>query len=391
MQNNSEPEEITKLQDLDINEEETDEEENYEYEDKEDILRKIKELSTQENKTCLDLGSYESPRVLDILIKESEADEESSDLLGLTELNLENNRLDGQYLIKISELLELFPKIVSLNLDHNDFSNVCKCSASITDSRVTNDDSSVSEDQTLNIKNLSIYSCYINIIRQNSYNIIGFLKRFPKIACLNLGDNGLDDRWMERLGPVLYQCPGLTELNLSSNKIGPEGAKILADVLGRNCNIISLDIFGNNIRAEGSAYIAQVLTQCPNLAELILSMNNIGDEGVLHIANVLVQSSHDTLDTLYGYVQCPKLAVLDLSSNNIGVEGALHIAKALCNGHCPCLTALNLSYNNIRYEGASKIAEALYNGQCSCLTALDLGHNNISDEEAKSLKKLLVL
>jgi hypothetical protein len=334
MQNNSEsvletvPEEITKLQDLDINEEE----DRYIDEDEEDILRKIEELSSQENNTSLDFRTNEHPRVLDILI---EAYETFPNLRKLTDLNLTNNWLGGSSLsIELLEFLKLFPNLVSLNLDWNDFSsvsNVCKCS----------------EDQTLNLKNLSIHGCYINVIRQNSYNIIGFLERFPKLVSLKLGGNGLDDEWMERFEPVLGQYHELAELNLNSNNIGPKGAKILANVL-QGSNFICLHLFGNNIGAEGAKYIAQVLAQCPNLAELILSKNNIGDEGASYIANALVQS-----------VQCPKLAALDLSNNNISDEGAKSFEKVLCNAQCSSLTDLNLDHNNISEEAAKRLKEKL--------------------------------
>jgi hypothetical protein len=344
MQNNSEPEEITKLQDLDINEEEIDEEDEkdeedenedkndrYIDEDEEDILRKIEELSLQENNTSLDFGTNEHPRVLDIL---QEAYETFPNLRKLTDLNLTNNWLCGSSLsIELLEFLKLFPELVSLNLDWNDFSSVSKCTG-------------CTKDQILNLKNLSIHGCYINVIHKNSYNIIGFLECFPKLVSLHLGDNGLDDKWMVRFEPVLEQYHDLAELNLNSNEIGPEGAKILVNVL-QGSNIIRLHLFGNKIGAEGAKYIAQILAQCPNLAELILSINNIGDEGALYIANALCNA------------QCPNLVKLNLRSNNIGIEGALHITKAL------------------------------YNGQCSSLTALDLSHNNISDEEAKSLKKTI--
>ncbi len=323
---------------------EEDENDRYIDEDEEDILRKIEELSLQENNTSLDFGTNEHPRVLDIL---QEAYETFPNLRKLTDLNLTNNWLCGSSLsIELLEFLKLFPELVSLNLDWNDFSSVSKC----TGCTVSKRDSSVSlqpnctKDQILNLKNLSIHGCYINVIHKNSYNIIGFLECFPKLVSLHLGDNGLDDKWMVRFEPVLEQYHDLAELNLNSNEIGPEGAKILANVL-QGSNFIRLHLFGNNIGAEGAMYIAQVLVQCPNFVELILNMNNIGDKGASYIANVLVQ--------------CPKLA------------------------------ALNLRYNNISDEGAKSFEKVLCNVQCSSLTALDLSHNNISNEEAKSLKKTI--
>ena len=323
MQNNSEPETVQDLEDLYIDEEE------------EDILRKIEELLSQENNTSLHLGSHEFPRVLDILKKTSEA---SPNLQKLTDLNLEDNLLSGLDLIQLLKLLKLFPNLVSLNLDWNDFSdiyNIRECT----------------KDQTLDLKNLSIHGCYINIICRTSYNIIKILGYFPQLVSLHLGDNGLDDKWIEELAPVLEQCPDLAELNLNSNDIGPEGSKILANVL-QGKNFSRLHLFGNNIGAEGAMYIAQVLAQCPNFVELILNMNNIGDKGVSYIANVLVQ--------------CSKLAALDLSSNNIGVEGALNIAKVLTD--CPNLTDLNLTNNNISDEAAKSLKEI--QTQCPALKQL---------------------
>ena len=349
MQNNLEPEEITKLQDLYINEEEDEEEEEDRYidEDEEDILRKIEELSSQENNTSLDFGTNEHPRVLDILL---EAYETFPNLRKLTDLNLTNNWLCGSSLsIELLEFLKLFPNLVSLNLDWNDFSsvsNVCKCTVRLSegDSRACLIKTGCTKDQTLNLKNLSIHGCYINVIRQNSYNIIGFLERFPKLVSLKLGDNGLDDKWMKRFEPVLEQCHDLAELNLNSNDIGPKGAKILANVL-QGSNFIRLHLFGNNIGAEGAMYIVQVLAQCPNFVELILSMNNIGDEGASYIANALCNA------------QCPNLVKLELSSNNISDEGAKSFEKVLCNAQCSSLTDLNLDHNNISEEAVKRLKE----------------------------------
>lgn len=335
MQNKSDPETVQDLEEED-----------------EDILRKIEELLSQENNTSLDLGSHELPRVLDILKKAYEA---SPNLQKLTDLNLEDNQLSGSDLIQLLKLLKLFPNLVSLNLDWNDFTNVYyihECS----------------KDQTLDLKNLSIHGCYINIICSTSYNIINFLKYFPGLVSLHLGDNGLNNEWIEELAPVLEQCPDLAELNLNTNIIGSEGLKILANVL-QGEKFCRLHLFGNNIGAEGAMYIAQVLTQCPNFVELKLNMNNIGDKGVSYIVNAITE--------------CSKLAALDLSSNNIGVEGALNIAKVLPK--CPNLTDLNLANNNISDKGALYITEVLLD--CPNLTDLNLSYNNISDEEVKSLKE----
>jgi len=378
MQNNSEPEEITKLQDLDINEEEIDEEERYIDEDEEDILRKIEELSSQENNTSLDFGTNEHPRVLDILL---EAYETFPNLRKLTDLDLTNNWLCGSSLsIELLEFLKLFPELVSLNLDWNDFSsvsNVCKCTVSEGDSRACLIKTGCTEDQTLNLKNLSIHGCYINVIRKNSYNIIGFLERFPKLVSLKLGDNGLDDKWMERFEPVLEQYHDLAELNLNSNEIGPKGAKILANVL-QGSNFIRLHLFGNNIGAEGAMYIAQVLAQCPNFVELILNTNNIGDKGASYIANVLVQ--------------CPKLAALNLRYNNISDEGAKSFEKVLCNAQCSSLTDLNLDHNNISEEAAKRLKEKLSQSHNLVLKELLLEYQSsnprtLVTNEQKALKK----
>jgi hypothetical protein len=364
MQNNSEPEEITKLQDLDINEEEIDEEERYIDEDEEDILRKIEELSSQENNTSLDFGTNEHPRVLDILL---EAYETFPNLRKLTDLNLTNNWLCGSSLsIELLEFLKLFPELVSLNLDWNDFSSVSKCTG-------------CTKDQILNLKNLSIHGCYINVIHKNSYNIIGFLECFPKLVSLHLGDNGLDDKWMVRFEPVLEQYHDLAELNLNSNEIGPKGAKILANVL-QGSNFIRLHLFGNNIGAEGAMYIAQVLAQCPNFVELILNTNNIGDEGALYIANALCNA------------QCPNLVKLNLRYNNISDEGAKSFEKVLCNAQCSSLTDLNLDHNNISEEAAKRLKEKLSQSHNLVLKELLLEYQSsnprtLVTNEQKALKK----
>ena len=147
----------------------------------------------------------------------------------LSVLNLsENNLFLSLDFIKI--LLSL-PKLVSLNLDENTWIW-----------NIDTDDWDLNPEQTLQLENLSLGFCNID---QRADNIFELIKKSPKLRCLDLGENYLDDNSMNQFIESLGQCPNLTDLDISNNRIEDDSMKTLLQYLEQHHNLTNLDISGN--------------------------------------------------------------------------------------------------------------------------------------------------
>ena len=365
-----------KVDDEDVDEVEVRLQEILKYE--EDKLLKLSEMfSLNKGLTVLDLRQSELENNSFKFFKEA-----FPKLQNLSDLILDGNHFSWS--LDFIELLMLLPKLIRLNLNSNPFINEIK--------------GDILPGQTLHLKELSLRSCDIAC---GSYNILKFIEICPKLVCLDLGDNGLDDEWMKRLPQALLQCPNLAYVDLSDNYINAEGTTYITKLF-KSHNFVSLELAYNNFGDEGVTNIANALcnTQCPNLTNLNLCDNKFGDEGATNIANALCNAQCPNLTNLNlssnkirdkgatnivnVLLLCPNLTCLDFRSNMIGDEGATNIAKVL--PQCSTLTCLNLSSNMIRDKGAINIANVL--SQCPTLNCLNLVYNMIRDKGIMRLKEI---
>ena len=128
-------------------------------------------------------------------------------LQNLSKLNLKGNNFSWS--LEFLEILIMLPKLVSLNLDLNENFNKKGCVIS-----------QLSHDQFLHLEELSLNHCNIAC---GSYDILKFIEICPKLVCLNLDNNGLNEEWMKRLEQALRYCPDLAYLDLKCNYINDVG------------------------------------------------------------------------------------------------------------------------------------------------------------------------
>jgi hypothetical protein len=103
------------------------------------------------------------------------------------------------------------------------------------------------------------------------------MAKWPELAHLNLGNNGIGYNDTLILAGVLSQCQALSHVNLKFNEVG-EG--VLLKVLGQCTALTHLDLSSTSVIGKDTAEkLAEVLAHCTALAFLNLSKNDIGAAG----------------------------------------------------------------------------------------------------------------
>ena len=247
----------------------------------------------------------------------------------LKELNLSQNRIEGEGACELAKMLQANTALKELNLSGNGIGDEGAC------------------------------------------ELAKMLQANTALKELNLSGNGIGDEGACELAKMLQANTALKELNLSWNGIGDEGACELAKMLQANTALKELDLSWNRIGGEGACELAKMLKANTALKELNLSRNRIGDEGACELAKMLQANT--------------ALKELDLSGNGIGGEGACELAKMLQAN--TALKELDLSWNGIGGEGACELAKMLQAN--TALKELDLSWNGIGGEGACELAKML--
>ncbi|KAH9426632.1 hypothetical protein DERP_002731 [Dermatophagoides pteronyssinus] len=109
------------------------------------------------------------------------------------------------------------------------------------------------------------------------------------ILILNLSNNQLTNRAMNRLSQTLSQCRSLIGLDLSYNSLGDEGILILKEGLLQSKTLKYLNLSSTFISNEGfsAIIIADILRNSKNLTIIDLSLNDIDLDGVIAIRDSL--------------------------------------------------------------------------------------------------------
>nr|XP_027202566.1 protein phosphatase 1 regulatory subunit 37-like [Dermatophagoides pteronyssinus] len=107
------------------------------------------------------------------------------------------------------------------------------------------------------------------------------------ILILNLSNNQLTNRAMNRLSQTLSQCRSLIGLDLSYNSLGDEGILILKEGLLQSKTLKYLNLSSTFISNEGAIIIADILRNSKNLTIIDLSLNDVDLDGVIAIRDSL--------------------------------------------------------------------------------------------------------
>ena len=199
----------------------------------------------------------------------------SGDIYLLEELSLNHcNIACGSY--NILKFIEICPRLVCLNLDNNglDYNWMMKL-----------------EQALRHCPNLAYL--YLNC---NCINNVGNLLNSHKLVSLELSFNKFGDEGL--LNITNAQCSNLTNLVLSGNMIGEEGATNIANAL-RNAqfpNLTNLCLEWNKIRDIGASNI--INAQWSSLTHLDLSYNEIVERNKLKVLQLQCPSLKELILTL---------------------------------------------------------------------------------------------
>ncbi|KAI2805837.1 hypothetical protein BLOT_004842 [Blomia tropicalis] len=119
----------------------------------------------------------------------------------------------------------------------------------------------------------------------------GSMSQNAGILILNLSDNQLSSRAMNRLAQTLSQCRSLIGIDLSNNMLGDEGVLILKEGLLQCQTLKYLNLSNTGITSEGSNAIADVINRSSNLSIIDLSNNDITQDGFMAIRDAVSDGS----------------------------------------------------------------------------------------------------
>ncbi|EQC36905.1 hypothetical protein SDRG_05733 [Saprolegnia diclina VS20] len=240
------------------------------------------------------------------------------------------------------------------------------------------------------------------------------LRDVPFVEEINVCDNRLSDRALNKLLRALEAKPNLTKLNISQNEIGAASASTLKHYIGSTlCTVTHLSICNADIDDHECAAFMSAFESNKSVVDLRLSRNRIGEaenlnvvqpdlitggEAIGNMLNVNLTLTH--LDLAWNLLRLASgvtlanalrlnynLYEINVAYNALGDAGAMAFGQSLEVNKS--LRVLNLSYNNIRCKGASVIASALSRTNAT-LHKLILDGNNIGKEGGRILMYAMV-
>ena len=217
------------------------------------------------------------------------------------------------------------------------------------------------------------------------------LEKHPHIKSLNLANNQLTLRGINRLLTALPQLRMLEVLNLSDNILTNQGISFLPflmnalkDSILKTLNLSNTGLTANKAQALIATFSTITLSQLPWLEELDLSDNEQLSGGVIEIVEAcpnlkrlylsntdLTANEVQALTTTLS--QIPQLEELDLSNNRQLSGSVIEIVKV-----CPNLKRLYLCNIDLTANEAQALTTIL--PQLSQLKLLDLSDNPLDNE-----------
>ena len=214
---------------------------------------------------------------------------------------------------------------------------------------------------------------------------------------MDLNDLLIQDTGAVHIAKATLKCLALKHIGIARNGITDKGVGDLMPILEMHPAIATLDLSGNQISKEGVATIAQSLQRMPRLKNLILDSNKLtAPDQLSHIDHThslkflslrSCNLTKDSIAPLTTYIN-GGLKALNLSGNrDLGNEGVHLLGMALRGNHT--LQSLDLSSCSIDDEGCANFSESLLSSSHSSLTHLYLHCNHIGDSGLVSLATAL--
>ncbi|XP_070809064.1 protein NLRC5 [Pituophis catenifer annectens] len=309
----------------------------------------------------------------------------------LEEINLQDNRLKEQDLIKLAEIFPTMEKLKIMDLSYNEMS----AGTVLAFSKAAANYPKVSKLQIrksiliISFANLSPKELRLKDVRINEEEIAPQ----PRSLILQLQDCQLDSQRAEELVDILQNCSHLSEINLSDNQLGDEGCRILMTVVSQMCISGPLNLSNNQLSLKSIFYLLDSVNLCPNVAKLearTLSHLSSVDQQIAVLTFVNKGGPDATQSRNYNFhdVQLNKSQQMEVTSKKICLAGNHFHDEDLKNfclalKRCSSILELNLSNNSFGDSGVLQIMNSIQD--LKNLNSLILDNNQMSLDGVISL------
>ncbi|XP_077166810.1 protein NLRC5 isoform X2 [Paroedura picta] len=319
----------------------------------------------------------------------------------LEDINLQNNRMKEQEMVKMTEIFSAVEKLKKIDLSHNQISEntiLAFCRAAVTSPNVT--ELHIRKNTlTINFTGQSLKSCRARNLKIKGDGTI------PKaqILKLRLQDCQLLPKHAAQIASILRSCSHLSEIDLSGNKLGDEGCRELVKMLSKISISGPLNLSNNQLSLKGILCLLHSMRICPTIQKLEASFHQ--QTAVLTLASggaadaSQSRSSDDQLSSDKGQMvatsrkirltgncfpsedlkslcmvlrRCCNVTELDLSNNSLGDSGILKLAELLLD--MKSLHSLRLDQNRISLDGVFSLLRSFSALQQMTLIHVDLGN-----------------
>ncbi|XP_078236678.1 protein NLRC5 [Pogona vitticeps] len=320
----------------------------------------------------------------------------------LEDVNLQDNRMKEQEMIKVAEIFSTMKRLKKLDLSRNEISE----RTVLTFAEAAGVSPNVTQ---LHIRKKSLIVYFTGCGKTNSRLNDKEIKEEESVPesrhlILRLQDCQLDSQTAEQLARILQSCPHLSEVDLSDNHLDDEGCSRLMKTVPQMSISGLLNLSNNRLSIKSIFRLLHSMSVCPNIVKLEASIHRQTARLTL-IGNELTdttcsRTSSFARDQLSGEGQqraatsrticvadnsfqadnlnclcmalrsCSGVTELDLSSNSLGDPGVLKILGLVSD--LKALHSLILDHNDISLNGAFCLVESF--SASECMASMQLGY-----------------
>ncbi|XP_063168808.1 protein NLRC5 [Candoia aspera] len=302
----------------------------------------------------------------------------------LEEINLQDNRLKEQDMIRSAEILSTMEKLKTVDLSYNEMS----VGTVLAFSRAAANCPNISKLQIR--KDVLIISFAHLSPKEPSLKDVGINEEETapeaRSLILELQDCQLDSQKAEELADILRSCSHLSEINLLDNQLGDEGCRKLMALVSQMHITGPLNLSNNQLSLKSIFCLLDSANACPNIVKLEASI----DHQTAILTLVSRNSPEATHSRSYNFpdAQFNKCQQMEVTSKKICLAGNHFHGEDLKNlclalRKCNRVLELDLSNNSLGDSGVLKIMESLQD--LKNLHSLILDDNHMSPDVVFSL------
>ena len=240
----------------------------------------------------------------------------------LYRLDLRNNPLGDQGILRLIPLLRSLPNLEILNLSYTQYGQTgAEILEEFLATNTTLGEVILSHNITISLIPVlrtnstltQVVLSWSNIDDEKAEEIAGALKLSFSLRVLWLYKNNIGDQGAQALAEALKVNRSLTELSLGSNQIGDSGAKAIGKALKINSTLIRLELCYNPISPEGYQTLNELL---------IFNFSCRHNSAVLSLRGLYQQATetYRMIRELLKQIDLPNELWLDIAARTEGVN-----------------------------------------------------------------------